>query len=87
MIQVVHASQIRTENQCFSPREEVTMGKIIKDYLALGMNMELQHPLGRSETGLFKSFAPLRHTWGGGREDSCQPTSLKFQVHLDIYFM
>lgn len=87
IIQVIHASQIRTENQCFSPREEVTMGKIIKDYLALGMNMELQHPLGRSEAGLSKSFTPLRHTWGGGREDSCQPTSLKFQVHLDIYFM
>lgn len=63
------------------------MGKIIKDYLVLGMNMELQHPLGRSEAGLSKDFAPLRHTWGVGGEDSCQPTSLKFQVHLDIYFM
>lgn len=44
IIQVVHASQIRTENHCFSPREEVTMGKIIKDCPVLGMNMELQHP-------------------------------------------
>lgn len=57
-----------------------------KNNLALGMNTELQHPLGRSEAGLSESFAPLSHNGGGG-DDSCQPTSLRFQVHLDTYIM